>query len=116
MVYSVDGERVYSYYLEDNLGKPPLGTETQVFKGPIIAGTHELGIELVYKGNDSGVFSYINDYKIPTQGKKAFKVEKSQNLDVQVVGYEKGWALTDFKDRPDLKIKFNGGLTAKGLK
>jgi hypothetical protein len=116
MVYSIDGERVYSYYLEDNAAKQPLNRETQVFKGPIIAGTHELTVDIVYKGNDSGIFSYINEYKIPTQLKRSFKVDKGQNLDVQIVGYEKGWALTDFKDRPDLKIKINSPTASKALK
>ena len=97
LAYSIDNERVYTYYLEDATGKEPLGRETEVFKGPLVAGTHELGVEIVYKGNDSGIFSYINEYKIPITSKKTFKVDKGMNLDIQIVGYEKGWALTDFK-------------------
>jgi hypothetical protein len=117
LAYSIDNDRIYSYYLEDNLGKANiLSHETQVFKGPIIAGTHQLTVDVVYKGNDSGVFSYINEYKIPIESKQSFQVDKGQNLDIQVVGFEKGWALTDFKDRPQIKIKFNGSNTAKALK
>lgn len=116
LIYSIDKDRVYTYHAEDTVGKQALGREISVFKGPLVPGSHEITIDVVYQGNDTGVFSYINDYKIPTQTKKSFKVDKGQNLDVQVVGYEKGWALTDFKDRPDLKVKFYSSHQAKDLK
>ncbi|MCC6278093.1 MAG: hypothetical protein IT289_09280 [Oligoflexia bacterium] len=115
LVYLIDNERVFVYSLEDNLGKKVLGRETNVFKGPLVPGTHELSVEVVYQGNDAGVFSYINEYKIPTSGKKTFKVDKGQAADIQVVGFEKGWALTDFKDRPDLKFKIYSAKSSKDL-
>jgi hypothetical protein len=116
MSYSIDDERIYTYYLDDNIGKQNLGRETSVFKGPLTPGNHELTIDIIYRGNDTGVFSYINDYKTPVQSKKSFKVDKGQKLDIQVVGYEKGWALTEFKDRPDVKVKFYSTKQAKDLK
>jgi len=116
LAYTIDTDRVYTYYLEDNLGKMAFPREQQVFKGPLIPGTHELTVDVVYKGNDSGIFSYINEYKIPTQMKKTFKIDKGKNLDIQVVGLEKGWALTDFKDRPDIKVKFNSASNSKAVK
>jgi len=114
--YSIDSERIYTYYLDDNVGKQPIGRETGVFKGPLTPGAHELTIDIIYQGNDNGVFSYINDYKTPVQSKKSFKVDKGQKLDIQVVGYEKGWALTEFKDRPDVKVKFYSTKPAKDLR
>ncbi|MBK9294555.1 MAG: hypothetical protein IPM57_08940 [Oligoflexia bacterium] len=116
LTYTIDKDRVYTFHAEDNFTKQELSPETQVFRGPLSPGLHELLVEVIYQGNDTGVFSYINDYKIPSQMKKLIKVDKGQNLDIQIVGYEKGWALTDFKDRPDLKIKMYGSKQSKDLK
>lgn len=116
LTYSIDKDRVYTFHAEDNFTKQELGRETSVFKGPLAPGVHELLVEVIYQGNDTGVFSYINDYKIPSQIKKMVKIDKGQNLDIQIIGYEKGWALTDFKDRPDLKIKLYGSKQSKELK
>lgn len=115
LVYTLDGETVYSYY-GDQRDKKALGRKVQVFKGPLVPGTHKLMVDVVYKGNDTGVFSYINDYKIPVHRERKLKVTKGRKLKVQVVGYEKGWALTDFKDRPVIKFKISGSKSSKGLK
>jgi hypothetical protein len=115
IAYTIDQDRVYTYYIEDNLGKQAVGRETTVYKGALVPGPHELNVEVVYRGNDSGVFSYINDFKIPVNLKKTIELKKNQNLDVEVVGYEKGWALTDFKERPDLKIKIYSSKFSKEL-
>lgn len=114
--YTLDKDRVYTFHADDNLTHQDIGKETKVFKGPLVPGIHTLLVEIVYQGNDTGVFSYINDYKIPVQVKKTFKVTKGQSMEIQVIGYEKGWALTDFKDRPDLKVKFYSSSGAKELK
>ncbi len=117
LAYSLDGERIYNYLSEERVGKEQVfNRETQVYKGPMVPGSHELVVDVVYKGNDTGVFSYINDYKIPVQTKRSFKVDKGQKVTIQVVGFEKGWALTDFKDRPDFRFKILGANTAKTVK
>jgi hypothetical protein len=116
LTYTIDEDRVYTYYMDEPGANKALGREINVFKGPLVPGTHELTVDVVYRGNDSGVFSYINEYKIPAQIKSSFKVDKGQNVTVQVVGYEKGWALTDFKDRPDLRVKFYSSNQAKELR
>lgn len=116
MSYTIDKDRVYTFHADDNLTHQDLGRDTKIFKGPLVPGLHELQIEVIYQGNDSGVFSYINDYKIPSLLKKTFKVDKGQSMEVRVIGYEKGWALTDFKDRPDLKVKFYSSKAVKDLK
>lgn len=107
LIYSLDDQRIYTYYQEDASTGQSLGKSLDIFKGPMIPGKHNLTVEVVYRGNDTGVFSYINDYKVPAKGSVAFQVEKGQNLEIQVKGFEKGWALTDFKDRPDLAFKLN---------
>jgi hypothetical protein len=116
LTYTIDEDRVYTYYMDEPGANKALGREISVFKGPLVPGSHELVVDVVYRGNDSGVFSYINEYKIPAQIKTTFKVDKGQNATVQVVGYEKGWALTDFKDRPDLRVKFYSSNQAKELR
>lgn len=117
LAYSLDGERIFNYQTEERGGKETtLNKDTSVFKGPMVPGAHELVVDVVYKGNDTGVFSYINDYKIPIQAKKAFKVDKGQVVKIQVIGFEKGWVLTDFKDRPDFRFKIIGANTPKPVK
>ena len=113
LVYYIDKEKVFGYYLEENsTNRQNFDKETTIFKGPVAPGQHEINVEVIYQGNDTGIFNYINDYKIPVQAKKTFKVEKGQNIEIRVVAFEKGWALTDFKDRPDLSIKLsNANLT-----
>jgi hypothetical protein len=116
MVYTLDNEQIFRYSSEDRKNKSGVEKDLKIFKGPLAPGNHDLSVEIVYRGNDAGVFSYINDYKISSQTKKTFKIDKGQNLDVQIVSYEKGWILTKFKDRPDLKINFRSAESAKELR
>jgi hypothetical protein len=115
VTYLLDNDRVYTYK-KNNRQKSGLPKEVVIFKGLLPPGNHDLSVEIIYRGNDVGVFSYVNDYKITSKSTKTFKVDKGQNLDVQVVAYEKGWALTDFKDRPDLKINFHSASSPKDLR
>src|SRR5579871_4038852 len=48
LTYSIDKEKVYTFYLEDSLGRQKLPDEISIFKGPLIPGTHDLSIEIVY--------------------------------------------------------------------
>ena len=109
MNYYMDKERIFSFFADENAGRQIFGKDTNVFKGPVAPGQHELLVEIVYQGNDTGIFDYISDYKVPVQAKQNFKVDKGQNIEIKVVAYEKGWALTEFKDSPDISIKLSNG-------
>lgn len=110
LVYKLDGEPVYSFFYGDAVGKTEKDRKPRAFIQSLAPGTHSLEVQVVHTGNDTGVFSYLNDYKILTEKKLSFEVQKEASTKIEVVGYEKGWILTDFKERPDLRIKINGSL------
>lgn len=110
LVYKIDGETVYSFFYGDAVGKSEADRKPKEYSQPLAPGTHTLEIQVVHTGNDSGVFAYLNDYKILTEKKVTFELAKETQTKIEVITYEKGWILTDFKERPDLKIKINGSL------
>jgi hypothetical protein len=102
--YTVNNEIVYTF-TRDEIGQKDTGVNSpEDFQLALPPGQHSLGVELVVKGNESGVFSYLNSYKVTTKGKSNFKVDVNTSTKIEVTAYEKGWFLTDFKDRPDLNI------------
>jgi hypothetical protein len=108
LVYKLDGQVVYSFFYGDSVGKVELDRKPRTFTQPLAPGSHVLEIQLVHTGNDTGVFSYLNDYKILTEKKIPFEVKKETQTVISMVAFEKGWILTDFKERPDLSVKING--------
>jgi hypothetical protein len=110
MVYEVDGERVYSYTVDD-IAAATGANKISEYNGSLAPGNHTLKVQVVFRGNETGIFSYLNDYKITTQGQVSFELEKNTSTKIEIVAYEKGWILTDFKDRPDLKIKISSSLS-----
>lgn len=114
--YTIDGDSVYNFSLEDYMGSNNSDVKPQNFKTNIAPGTHMLKVQAVYKGNDSGVFSYINDYKVKIESATKFQVDKAGGgRSIQIVAFEKGWMMTDFKDRPDLKINVSGSMAQAPL-
>ncbi len=108
LVYKLDGQVVYSFFYGDSVGKIEQDRKPRAFTQPLAPGSHVLEIQLVHTGNDTGVFSYLNDYKILTERKIPFEVKKETQTTINLVAFEKGWILTDFKERPDLSVKING--------
>jgi hypothetical protein len=114
--YSIDGEDVYSYFRDeesktdtDKVGKNSIPD----FEGSVAPGSHNLVIRVLFQGNDTGIFSYISDYKTKAEGQLTFQVDKGTTTAIEVNSFEKGWMLTEFKDRPDLRVRLNGSLTDK---
>jgi len=107
--YQIDGSDVFTYFRDEEA----VTTNSQVLKisdynGSLAPGTHTLSVSVVFQGNDSGVFSYISDYKTKTEGRISFELKRGKKTKVEVTAYEKGWILTQFKDRPDLEVAING--------
>ncbi len=110
LVYKLDGETVYSFFYGDTVRKADTDKKPREYSQPLAPGTHSLEIQAVHTGNDTGVFSYLNDYKILTEKKFSFEVRKENSTKIDLIAYEKGWILTDFKERPDLRIKIDGSF------
>lgn len=108
LVYKLDGQVVYSFFYGDAVGKVAQERKPRAFTQPLAPGSHVLEVQIVHTGNDTGVFSYLNDYKIMTEKKTSFEIRKETQTKIELVAFEKGWILTDFKERPDLRLKLNG--------
>lgn len=108
LVYKLDGETVYNFFYGDAVGKAEAERRPKSYSQPLAPGSHVLEVQLVHTGNDTGVFAYLQDYKILTEKKITFEVAKESSTKIEVISFEKGWILTDFKERPDLQIKING--------
>lgn len=108
--YKIDGQNVYSYFYGDVASTESDERMPKEITQPVTPGTHSIEVQIVHTGNDTGVFAYLNDYKILTEKKFSFEVAKETQAKIELIAYEKGWLLTDFKERPDLHVKINGSL------
>ena len=113
VIYELDGERLYSFSNDHLASSDVQAGQVEKFQTSVAPGSHTLTVQIIFRGNETGVFSYLNDYKITTQGQVNFDVQRNVSTAISVIAFEKGWILTDFKDRPDLKIKVSGDTTSK---
>lgn len=101
--YFVDEEKVFSF-LSDADSADSQSKEVPSFNLNLAPGSHQVRVVAIYKGNDSGVFSYLNNYKVRSEGTAEVEIKKGQNSKLDVVGFEKGGLFTDFKERPSVEI------------
>ncbi len=63
-------------------------------------------MQLEYQGNAYGVFSYLKGYKFIARSSHTFTAAEGKQLQLKVVGFEKGNAITtDPKDRPAVDFR-----------
>ncbi|MEO6951659.1 MAG: hypothetical protein ABI321_07590 [Polyangia bacterium] len=102
--FSLDGTEIFSKI--DDSGKLKDQKEFDVYTGSITPGNHTLSVQLVYQGNAYGVFAYLKGYKFTARSSHTFTASEGKQLQVKVVGYEKGNAVTtDPKDRPAIDFR-----------
>ena len=103
-VFSLDGAEIFSK--SDSSGKLGDQKELEIFNGSIVPGNHTLSVELIYQGNGYGVFSYLKGYKFTARSSHTFTVTEGKQLQLKVVGFEKGNPVTtDPKDRPSVDFR-----------
>jgi hypothetical protein len=108
-VYALDGQEIFSK--ADESGKLSDQKEIEIFNGSIAPGNHTLSVQMVYQGNGYGVFSYLKGYKFTAKSSRTFTAAEGKQLQLKVVGYEKGNPVTtDPKDRP--AVDFRESLVA----
>jgi hypothetical protein len=78
--------------------------EIIIFDGPIIEGTHTLTVSLVYRGEGSGVFSYLDGYAFHLKDSFTFTTEQGKITTNKVVGFEKGDFTTSYLERPAIRL------------
>ena len=97
-VFALDGAEIFSK--SDHSGKLADQKEFEVFNGAIVPGNHTLSVELIYQGNGYGVFSYLKGYKFTARSSHTFTVAEGKQLQLKVVGFEKGNPVTTHPEGP----------------
>lgn len=81
--------------------------ELPVFDGNIVEGSHTLSVQLVYKGNGTGVFRYLAAYSWTLKDSITFTAEPGKVATIDVVGFEKGNFTTPVEERPAIRFDTN---------
>ncbi len=84
------------------------------FTNTLQPGRYTLSVELVFRGNGLGVFSYLKRYRFRVRSSYTFKALEGKSMEISVVAFEKNPLVTELTDRPtvqyDVKIR---DITAK---
>jgi hypothetical protein len=106
VTYKLNGEIIYQYVAEDRAAASvEKNTPQKQFETKVVPGPYTFEVQVIYRGNDSGVFSYVKDYRITREEKMAIDVKRSNKITVSA--FEKGGVFADFKDRPQLEVSQN---------
>ncbi|MES2768600.1 MAG: hypothetical protein V4596_05575 [Bdellovibrionota bacterium] len=106
VTYKLNGEIIYQYVAEDRAtASVEKNNPSKQFETKVVPGPYNFEVQVIYRGNDSGVFSYVKDYRITREEKMAIDVKKANQIVVNA--FESGGVFADFKDRPQLKVSQN---------
>lgn len=99
--YSLDGARIFNRADEEG----PLADQTEfdVYNGSIVPGDHNLTVNLEYRGNGYGIFSYLKGYRFRVRSSYTFSAPEGKAITVRVVGYEKGGPTAPLEERPAVR-------------
>lgn len=97
-VYALDGARIFSKADEEG----SLGDQQQfeVYNGSIVPGEHNVTVNLEYRGNGYGIFSYLKGYRFRVRSSHSFSVPEGRTITIHAVGYEKGGPTAPLEERP----------------
>lgn len=105
VTYKLNGEVIYQFISDEQTDvKPELRQPKNEIQTTVVPGPYSLEVLIVYRGNDTGVFSYLKDYRITRENRFKLDVKKVNETRVEVQTFESGSMFSDFKDRPQLKI------------
>tara|TARA_B100001248_G_C27399272_1_gene468560 strand:+ start:5100 stop:5687 length:588 start_codon:yes stop_codon:yes gene_type:complete len=106
--YIINGVRSYFYQTPDTEIRKVSSVKENVesYETTLAPGEHDIQVIVNYVGNDSGIFSYLSEYKVQMQQKKKLKFTKDNDYKILVQAYEKGGLLSDFKEKAKLSIAF----------
>lgn len=117
-VYALDGARIFSKADEEG----SLGDQQQfeVYNGSIVPGEHNVTVNLEYRGNGYGIFSYLKGYRFRVRSSHSFSVPEGRTITIHAVGYEKGGPTAPLEERPAVQYSEtvegagSGGDTSDG--
>lgn len=101
--YFLDGAPIWQETDETGLRLSEI-KERQLFDGNLVEGSHTLTVQLVYKGNGSGMFSYLSGYTFRLKNALTFDAEPGKVITIRTVGYEKGNFTTELTEKPAVRF------------
>jgi hypothetical protein len=102
-LYILDGDQLRQ--LVDRDGNLDQQEEIEILSGPIQPGPHNLQVELIYRGNGFGVFSYLQSYRFTLNDSDQFRADEGKRITIIVIGYERSGITLELKDRPDIRFE-----------
>lgn len=101
-VYALDGAPILDRADDEGLLRGR--REFEVFNGSISPGEHILTVNLEYRGDGYGVFTYMKGYHFSVRSSFSFTAPPARLTDLRVVGHEKGGALVPVEERPAIRF------------
>ena len=103
-----------AYYLDGNLifrkndtnGDLAKQEKLELFSNPITASNHLVSVYMVYQG-DNSMFTYLKGLEVKLKSSYAFVAKEGKACQLDVIGYDRGGALMDMKDRPAITYKID---------
>lgn len=81
--------------------------DVPVWDGNIVEGSHTLTVSLVYKGNGTGVFKYLEAYTWRLKDSITFTAEPGKVVTIDCLGFEGGNFTTPIEERPKIRFDVN---------
>ena len=103
ILYLLDGSAIRQTVDKD--GELDRQEEIEILNGPISPGNHTLQVELIYRGNGFGVFSYLQSYRFTLNDVFSFRAEEGKLLTITVAGYERSGVTLELNERPDIRFE-----------
>lgn len=103
VTYKLNGEIIYQFVAENRLvASAKREVPQNEFETKIVPGPYKFEVQVVYRGNDSGVFSYVKDYRVVREGSLNLEIKDEDRITVSA--FESGGVFADFREKPQLKI------------
>ncbi len=99
--YSIDGTPIFSR--SDQNGSLNKKRTFMLFQGSIRPGPHRLSIELKYRGNGFGIFSYLRGYRLRIRTSYAFTIQEGKAVEIKVQPFQRNWT---YPLRQRIKVRY----------
>ncbi|PJB38369.1 MAG: hypothetical protein CO108_19180 [Deltaproteobacteria bacterium CG_4_9_14_3_um_filter_63_12] len=103
VLYALDGDPKFERL--DYSGKLDKMDAEVVIDEKVVPGSHGLVVKMVYKGNDWGIFRYMDGYEYSLSSSYVFNAEEGRAHEIIVRAHEKGGFFTPLEDRPSIQYE-----------
>ncbi|HXU83722.1 MAG TPA: hypothetical protein VN914_20150 [Polyangia bacterium] len=87
-----------------------LEQQFRAYDGAVSPGSHQVTVNLVYEGRNTGIFTYLDDYKIRVQSSAEFTAQdRAHPVALQVLAYERSGITIPIEQKPTMEIKPSPG-------